>query len=253
MDQQALSNKVAVVTGGASGIGWATALQLADAGANVALLDFDGGTEERALELARDTGRNVLAVPLDCTSRDHVVSAFRRVRERLGPVDILVNNVGQSARERMTDFVGANLDTLDMLLAVNLKSCILCSHQVAPEMQSRRSGKIINITSESAVNGSLRCWDYSAAKAGIIGFTRAIARELAPYGVTVNAVGPGATRTGAIDKMQKGFIDRIIADIPMGRMAEPEDIAHAVAFLASDQAGYITGQTLLVNGGHWML
>src|SRR3569833_1486094 len=140
MDQQALSNKVAVVTGGASGIGWATALQLAKMGADVALLDFDGKTEERALSMARETSRYILAVPLDCTNRDHVVSAFRRVREELGPVDILVNNVGQSARERMTDFVEANLDTLDMLLAVNLKSCILCSHQAAPEMQARRSG-----------------------------------------------------------------------------------------------------------------
>jgi NAD(P)-dependent dehydrogenase (short-subunit alcohol dehydrogenase family) len=253
MDHRALSSKVAVVTGGASGIGLATARQLAQAGANVALFDFDGNTPQRASEIVQETGRQVLAVPLDCTNRDHVASAFRRVREHFGPVDILVNNVGQSARERMTDFVHANLDMLDLLLAVNLKSCILCSHQVAPEMQSRRSGKIINITSESAVNGSLRSWDYGAAKAGIIGFTRAIARELAPFGINVNAIGPGATRTGAIDKMQKGFIDRIVADIPMGRMAEPEDIAHAVVFFASEQAGFITGQTLLVNGGHWML
>jgi NAD(P)-dependent dehydrogenase (short-subunit alcohol dehydrogenase family) len=253
MDQSALGSKVAIITGAANGIGLATAFELSKTGVDVALLDFDGKTEERACEIARETGRRVLAVPLDCTNREHVVSAFRRVREHLGPIDILVNNVGQSARERMTDFTQADLDTLDMLLAVNLKSCIVCSHQVAPEMQARRSGKIINITSESAVNGSLRSWDYGAAKAGIIGFTRAIARELAPFGVTVNAIGPGATRTAAIDKMQKGFIDRIIADIPMGRMAEPEDIAHAVAFFASDRAGFITGQTLLVNGGHWML
>lgn len=253
MDERALDRRIAVVTGAANGIGLATAVELSRAGADVALLDLDGRTEERASQIVHETGRKVIAVPLDCTNRDHVVSAFKMVREHLGPIDILVNNVGQSARERMSDFTAADLGTLDALLAVNLKSCILCSHQVAPEMQARRSGRIINITSESAVNGSLRCWDYGAAKAGIIGFTRAIARELAPFGVSVNAIGPGATRTGAIDKMQKGYIERIIADIPMGRMAEPEDIAHAVGFFASDRAAFITGQTLLVNGGHWML
>jgi len=251
--QQPMGGRVAVVTGAASGIGLTTALRLAKDGANLALLDFDGQAQERASELIRETGRDVLAVPLDCTNRDHVASAFRQVRESLGPVDILVNNVGQSARDKMTEFVSANLDTMDMLLAVNLKSCILCSHQVVAEMRSRRSGKIINITSESAVNGSLRSWDYAAAKAGIIGFTRAVARELAPFGINVNAVGPGVTRTRAIETMQKGFIDGIIAQIPMGRIAEPEDIANAVAFFASDQSNFITGQTLLVNGGHWML
>jgi NAD(P)-dependent dehydrogenase (short-subunit alcohol dehydrogenase family) len=253
MSQLLLDNKIAVVTGAANGIGRAIALRLAGDGADVALLDFDQAAQSEACEQLRKSGRKALAIPLDCTDRVHVESAFRQIRERLGPIDILVNNVGQSARERMTHFTQANLDMLDVLLSVNLKSCIYCSHQVVGEMKTRKSGKIINITSESAVNGSPRTWDYAAAKAGIIGFSRAIARELAPYGINVNAVGPGPTRTRALDEMPKGMIDAIIADIPMGRIAEPDDIANAVAFLATDQSSFITGQTLLVNGGHWML
>ena len=139
------------------------------------------------------------------------------------------------------------------MLAINLKSCILCSRQVTDDMRQKRRGKIINIASESAVNGSPRCWDYSAAKAGVIGFTRALARELAPFGVNVNAIGPGPVRTRALDQLPKAVLDTVIADIPMARVAEPDEIANAVAFFASDQSDYITGQTLLVNGGHWML
>jgi NAD(P)-dependent dehydrogenase (short-subunit alcohol dehydrogenase family) len=252
MGEQPLAGKVAVVTGAASGIGLDATLRLARDGADLALLDIDGRMEEICEEI-RGMGRRAVSVPLDCTDRVHVASAFRQVRDQLGPVDILVNNVGQSARNRMTDFVNANLDTLDLLLAINLKSCILCSHQVASEMRQRGYGKIINIVSESAVNGSPRSWDYAAAKAGIIGFTRAIAQELAPFGVNVNAIGPGATRTRALDELPKGLIDGIIAQIPMKRIAETADIANAISFFASDESSYVTGQTLLVNGGHWML
>jgi NAD(P)-dependent dehydrogenase (short-subunit alcohol dehydrogenase family) len=250
---QSLHNKVAVITGATNGIGRTTALSLAEAGANIGLLDFDNEALRQICEELKDMGRHAVGVPLDCTDRVHVASAFKQVREALGPIDILVNGVGQSARERMTDFANANLDTFDFLIAVNLKSCVLCSHQVVNEMKSRGSGKIINIASESAVNGSPRSWDYSAAKAGVIGFTRSIARELAPFGVNVNSIGPGPTRTRAIDEMPKGMIDRIIADIPMGRVAEPEDIANAILFFAGSQSDFVTGQTLLVNGGHWML
>lgn len=253
MLQQMLHGKVAVITGAANGIGRCIALKLAQAGAHVGLLDSDTNGLLEICEEVNELGRNAVGVPLDCTDRVHVASAFKQVREALGPVDILVNGVGQSARERMTDFANANLDTFDFLIAVNLKSCVLCSYQVVADMKAGGAGKIVNIASESAVNGSPRCWDYSAAKAGVIGFTRSIARELAPFGINVNAIGPGPTRTRAIDEMPKGVIDRIIADIPMGRVAEPEDVANAVLFFATDQSDFVTGQTLLVNGGHWML
>jgi NAD(P)-dependent dehydrogenase (short-subunit alcohol dehydrogenase family) len=248
-----LKGKVAVVTGAAHGIGRTTALCLAENGADVGLLDFDQAALKGVCEEIGTLGRRAVGVPLDCTDRVHVASAFKQIREGLGPVDILVNGVGQSARDRMTDFANANLDTLDFLIAVNLKSCILCSHQVVSDMQARRSGKIINIASESAVNGSPRSWDYAAAKAGVIGFTRAIAQEVASFGINVNAIGPGPIRTRAIGEMQKRLIDDIIADIPMGRVGEPEDVANAVLFFASSHSDFITGQTLLVNGGHWML
>jgi NAD(P)-dependent dehydrogenase (short-subunit alcohol dehydrogenase family) len=248
-----LKGKVAVVTGAAHGIGRTTALCLAENGADVGLLDFDQAALKGVCEEIGTSGRRAVGVPLDCTDRVHVASAFKQIREGLGPVDILVNGVGQSARDRMTDFANANLDTLDFLIAVNLKSCILCSHQVVSDMQARGSGKIINITSESAVNGSPRSWDYSAAKAGVIGFTRAIAQEFAPFGINVNAIGPGPIRTRAIGEMQKRLIDDIIGDIPMGRVGEPEDVANAVLFFASSHSDFVTGQTLLVNGGHWML
>jgi NAD(P)-dependent dehydrogenase (short-subunit alcohol dehydrogenase family) len=248
-----LDNRVAVITGAANGIGRMTALMLAQAGADVGLLDFDSAGLEGIRAEIEALGRRAVGVPLDCTDRIHVISAFKQVREALGPVDILVNGVGQSARGNMSEFANAKIDTLDFLIAVNLKSCILCSHEVVAEMVSRRYGKIINVSSESAVNGSPRSWDYSAAKAGVIGFTRAIAQELAPYGINVNAIGPGPTRTRALEEMPKGVIDNIIAQIPMRRIAEPEDIANAILFFATSQSDFVTGQTLLVNGGHWML
>lgn len=253
MVKDQLHDKIAVITGAANGIGRSIALKLATAGAHVGLLDFDNAALRQTCEDVNDMGGRAVGVPLDCTNPIHVASAFRQVREALGPIDILVNGVGQSARGRMTDFVDANLDTFDFLIAINLKSCVLCSHQVAGDMKARGSGKIINIASESAVNGSPRSWDYSAAKAGVIGFTRSVARELAPFGVNVNAIGPGPTRTRALDEMPKGIIDGIIAKIPMGRVAEPDDVANAVLFFASPQSDFVTGQTLLVNGGHWML
>jgi NAD(P)-dependent dehydrogenase (short-subunit alcohol dehydrogenase family) len=253
MTLSSVKDRVAVITGAANGIGRATALTLAKAGADIGLLDFDRAGLEGIRAEIEAIGRRAVGVPLDCTDRTHVKSAFKQVRAALGPVDILVNGVGQSARGQMTDFVNADLDTFDFLIAVNLKSCVLCSHEVAADMVSRRSGKIVNVSSESAVNGSPRSWDYSAAKAGVIGFTRAIAQELAPHGITVNAIGPGPTRTRAIEEMPKGVIDRIVAQIPMRRIAEPDDIANAILFFASSQSDFVTGQTLLVNGGHWML
>lgn len=248
-----IAGRVAVVTGGGNGIGQSCAARLAADGASVAVIDLDPKAAEAVAAEIAQGGVRTLGLGIDCTDLAAIENAFKRIAGELGPVDILVNNVGQSARDRMSDFADADMAVLDFILDVNLKSCVLCSRQVVGSMKARRYGRIVSITSESAVNGSLKTWEYSAAKAGVIGFTRSIARELAPFGINVNAVGPGATRTRAIDQLPKDLVERISKGIPAGRIGLPQDIANAVAFFSGDQSDYVTGQTLLVNGGNWML
>jgi NAD(P)-dependent dehydrogenase (short-subunit alcohol dehydrogenase family) len=248
---QSLQGKVAVVTGAANGIGRASALKLAREGADLALLDLDGAGMEGTVREIKAMGRRVETQRIDCTDRRQIETAFKTLRASLGPVDILFNDVGQSAREKMTDFSTADLETVDFLLAVNLKSAMYCSRQVVGEMRERRQGRIINVTSEAALNGAPGCWDYGAAKAGIIGFTRALAKELAPFQITVNCVGPGLTRTRVVDQLPTHIRDQVAAGIPMQVIGEPEDIANAVYFFSSDLGRYVSGQTLLVNGANW--
>lgn len=247
------TGRVAVVTGAGNGIGAACATRLAADGASVVLLDRDENAVRDLAGAIRSEGGSSVPLAVDCTDRAAIESVFAEIAAMVGPVDILVNNVGQSARERMSDFAEADMAVLDFILDVNLKSAVICARQVVPTMKQRGWGRIISLTSESAVNGSLKTWDYSAAKAGVIGFTRSVARELAAFGVTVNAVGPGATATGAMEKIPADLLDRIRVGIPAGRLGRPEEVAHAVAFLADDLSGYVTGQTLLVNGGNWMI
>lgn len=252
-DMSDRSGRLAVVTGAANGIGAACAARLAADGASVVLLDRDADAVRNLADRIGWEGGTVASFAVDCTDQTAIESVFAEIAAMVGPVDILVNNVGQSARERMSDFAEADMAVLNFILDVNLKSAVICARQVVPTMKQRGWGRIISLTSESAVNGSLKTWDYSAAKAGVIGFTRSVARELAPFGVTVNAVGPGATATGAMEKIPADLLDRIRAGIPAGRLGRPEEIAHVVAFLADDLSGYVTGQTLLVNGGNWMI
>ena len=247
------AGKVAVVTGGAHGIGRATALRLARDGAAVAILDIDGPAAATVANGLRTDGSTVQAWTIDCTDPAAVPGAFAQVRAAFGPIDILVNNVGQSSRQRMAEFSGDTLARLEFMLTVNLRSCVLCTDAVVPGMRDRRGGRIVNVTSEAAFNGAPRNWDYAAAKSSITGFTRAMARELAPFGVTVNAVAPGATRTRAMEAMPQDLLAQIVARIPMGRMGEPEEVADVIAFFAGRQSSYVTGQTLLVNGGNWFL
>jgi len=243
-----LAGKRAIVTGAGSGIGRACALRLAGAGAAVAAFDLrPDAAADTVAAIERDGGRAV-AVQVDVTKRSEVEAAVARVREALGGVDVLLNNAGGSLTSRFLDL---EEDEWDRVVDLNLKGAYLCARPVARLMVEQSSGgRIVNVSSNYGVTGSAPRVHYSAAKAGIIGFTKALALELGPHGITVNAVAPGPTAT---ERVRGKYTAEEWAErargIPLGRTGEPEDIADAVLFLASDRARYITGQTLHVNGG----
>lgn len=243
-------NKVAVVTGGGGGIGAGIARRLLGEGARVAVLDLD--TTPLKDELSAADADRLLDVSGDCTELATLEAFHGRVVAELGPVDVLVNNVGQSGRARSAQFHESSEDVWRFVLEISLFSTMRMSRLVAPTMRTR-GGRIVNMSSDAAFVGDAGLVDYASAKMGLIGFTRSLARELAPFGVTVNAVAPGAIRTRAHDTMPKEVIDRIKANTPAGIVGEPEDVAAAVAFLASDEARFITGQSLLIDGGRWMI
>lgn len=244
-----LTGRLAVVTGAANGIGRASAIHLARNGADVVLIDL----QQQALdEVAAEIGtfaRKAYPMVVDCNDAQAIVAAFDRIGRDIGPVEILLNNVGQSAREKASEFWCSEPETWDFILRLNLYSTMTCSRQVAPGMRERGRGKIISIASEAAYMGSLGVADYAAAKAGVIGLTRALARELAPFHVNVNAICPGPIRTAAADRLP--IWEQYLKETPMGFAGEPQDIANVVVFFASDQSRYITGQSLIVNGGRW--
>ncbi|GAA0317389.1 SDR family NAD(P)-dependent oxidoreductase [Sphingomonas oligophenolica] len=244
--------KVAVVTGAANGIGRAIALRLARDGADLGLFDIDGeGLASLAAEVEL-LGKSAVAIETDMLDRSAMKAAFISVAQVLGPVEILVNNVGQSARDKAAPFWDAGPDLADFLVRICLHTAMDACREAVPSMRNRKSGRIVNIASDSAFIGSKSSAAYAAAKAGVIGFTRSLSRELAEFGVTVNAIAPGYIRTRAMDLLPETFVAKAIAETPLHRLGEPEDIAHAVAFFASEQAGFVTGQTLIVNGGRWM-
>lgn len=248
-----LADRIAVVSGAANGIGRASALRLAQEGADLVLIDREGDTLQ---EVARDieaVGRQVLPITADWTDASAVHAAFAAIRQRFGRLDILFNNVGQSARERASEFHVSTEETWRFVIEVSLVSTMRASRLAVAEMRARRGGRIVNMSSESAFYGDVGFVDYAAAKMGVVGFTRSLAREMAPFHVNVNAVCPGAIRTRAHDRLPKEVIDKVRNSVPMGYVAEPEDVAGVVAFLASDDARYITGQSILIDGGRWMV
>jgi NAD(P)-dependent dehydrogenase (short-subunit alcohol dehydrogenase family) len=246
---QRFAGRHVAITGAANGIGRATALRFAREGASLFLLDLEEGPLTATAEDCRGHGAQVTTTTGDLTRRNVVEDAFATA----GKIDVLFNNVGQSARERSKPFHESDPDTWQFVIAVSLVTTMLVSRQVVGGMRGRSAGRIINMSTESAFYGDVGLVDYASAKMGVIGFTRSLARELAPHRVNVNAVAPGAIRTRAHDRLPKDVIDKVRGSVPMGFVAEPDDVAGVVAFLASDDARYITGQTLLIDGGRWMI
>lgn len=244
--------RLALVTGAANGIGRATALRLARDGFDMAIIDREPDALAIVAREIEAASRRCLPIVLDCTEEAEVTQACDRI-EAFGTPHVLFNNVGQSGRERASEFWCSDPEVWRFVLNVSLMTTMLWSRRIVPGMRARRAGRIINMSSMSALAGDVGLSDYAAAKAGVIGFTRSLARELAPFHVAVNAVAPGAIRTRAHDRLPPETIARIKTSVPMGFVAEPDDVAHTVSFLASDGARYITGQTLLIDGGRWMV
>jgi 2-hydroxycyclohexanecarboxyl-CoA dehydrogenase len=244
-----LAGRTALITGAARGIGAAIATRLAAEGARVAIADLDAAAAEKlALELGSDD-QPCLGHHVDVADLDSVASLIGHVTADLGPIDVLVNNAGI---DRIQPFLESEPDTWDRLLAVNLRGTIAVCHGVVPAMVERGGGRIVNIASDAGRVGSSGEVVYSGTKGGVIAFSKALAREVARNGVTVNVVCPGPTDTALLDQVAEAsqkLYDSLSRAIPLRRIATPADIAPAVAFFASDDAAYITGQTLSVSGG----
>jgi 3-oxoacyl-[acyl-carrier protein] reductase len=241
-----LTGKVALVTGASQGIGRATALALLGAGARVALCARNA--EKLAAIEAEVTavGAEALAVPMDVADAEQVKAGFKRVIERFGRLDILVNNAAVT-RDGLA--VRMKLDDWDAVLRTNLTGAHLCAQQALAVMMRQRSGRIINVASVVAETGNAGQSNYVAAKAGLIGLTRALAVEVASRNITVNAVAPGFIVSPMTDPLSDTVKQALLERIPLGRMGTDAEIAAAIVFLASDEAAYITGAVLDVNGG----
>jgi len=243
-------DRVAVVTGAASGMGLAIARHLAARGHRVGLLDVQGDAALRAAEDLRQTGAAAIAAQADVSNRGAVDAALDKVRAQLGPIEIMVTSAGLDSFEPFTDIT---IESWERILAINLTGTFHCLQAAVPDMLKARWGRMVTISSSSAQSGAPRMAHYVASKGGVIGLTKALALELAPHGITVNTIPPAlidtpmARRAEAAGNLPK--IEKIATRIPVGRAGTPEDVAATCGFLCSDEAGFITGQVIGVNGG----
>ena len=246
-------NKVAVVTGGAIGLGAAICRFLARDGVDIAIWDWNIEPAAAVAEELRAMGRKVVVSKVDISKKQDIEAAVKTVHAELGPVNILVNNAGVSPEK---DFVDITEDDWDAVNNINLKGTFFCTQAVIDDMIKAQWGRIVNISSSSAQSGARRMVHYAATKGGVIAFTKALAQEVGAMGITVNNVPPSFVYTDGLKSVEDRFVDGLDGyakqNIPVNRIGQPEDIANAVAFLASEASGYITGHTLSVNGGRYM-
>lgn len=241
-----LKGRVAIVTGAAQNIGKAIALNLAEDGAAICVLDLNGPEAEATANEIRERGGEAVAYKVDVSGFEEVAALVPKVLERFETVDVLVNNAGIT-RDNL--LVRMREDEWDAVIKVNLKGTFNCSRSFCRQMIKQRSGRIVNVASVIGLTGNAGQANYAASKAGIVGLTKSMARELAPRGITVNAVAPGFIDTAMTQALSTRVSEELMNRVAIQRLGRPEDVAAAVSFLASDKASYITGQVLNVDGG----
>ncbi len=239
---QHLQDKVAWITGGGSGIGAATAKRFAEEGAKLALTDVN---QEALDKIAAEIGGDIFTMTADVSKRDEVKAAANAIEEKFGTIDILICNAGIN---RDTFAMKMSEDKWDSVIDVNLKGTFLCCQAVIPPMMRSKSGRIVTTASIGAL-GNIGQANYSASKAGVIGLTKTLALELSRYNVTVNCVAPGATMTPMLAGVPENIREAMVKEIPLKRLGQPSDIAAAHVFFCSEDAAFITGQVLFVDGG----
>ena len=244
-----LQNKVALITGGAQGIGKTISEELVQNGAHVVLGDVNLEGAQATAEAINNNGGSASAVKIDVSNPAEVKQVFDSILKDKKPIDIMINNAGITRDGLMIRMKEADWDRV---LNINLKGTFLCSQQAAKQMMKQKSGAIVNISSIVGVMGNFGQANYSASKAGVIGLTKTLAREVASRGIRVNAVAPGFIDTEMTQVLDESVRQKLIEQIPMAKLGLPEDVARCVAFLVSDRSSYITGQVINVNGGMLM-
>ncbi len=245
------SNRVAVITGGSKGIGRAIAFKFAEEKADIVIFHYDpdNSASEQTLKMLKEIGVNVRSFKVDVSNKEEVDSAFNEVFSEFKRIDVLINNAGIT---KDTLLVRMNEKDWDMVLDINLKGVYNCTHAVLRNMIKQKRGWIVNISSVVGQIGNVGQANYAASKAGIMGFTKSVAKEVAMRGIKVNAVAPGFIDTEMTAKIPEKVKDEFLKQIPMGRLGTPEEVAEVVYWLCSKSASYVTGQVIHVNGGMYM-
>jgi len=244
-----IKDQVAIVTGGATGIGQQTALRLAREGAKVVIADINIDGANKVAEEIKALGQEVIALKVDITSLDEANQMAKATLDKFGQIDILGNIAGGAIPGKIGPFSQSVKEVWDRIIGLNLYGTFTCTRAVINHMIERRSGKIVNIASVAGIVGQANTADYAAAKGGIIAFTKSLAKEVAQYGINVNCVSPAFTGTERVLSMPEEFLQKQIKMIHLGRYGKPEEIANVIVFLASDEAGFVTGANYVVDGG----